>query len=442
MALPITVTNYQYYPRGPFVSSSGDVYLIGNGNGNAIYVHKCSDPDTGSFSPVSSGWVPDSAGATFVSQYGDILDIFRYSTTLGTLGVAVVYHRTWNMATDTWGTLTSFDPTGGTPDSTLLLQGGSGAHIVKLVGHRRSDGDIICAYTSAYTTSKGKDYSRCAGRRLPSGSSTWGSATQIGNQAPSSTNAESETIASGLVYDETNDRICAFVHAVDDSSARRIYCRAIEGSDNLDGTTPGTLTTVVTASGLTGNGLPDLGDYNDWDSVKWPVGYGACYDGTNYRVMYSDGTNVRAAKATAAATPSWSTDAVANTGANTFGGDNFHTEAYAQSSRGGQQLWASMADEVVALYSDWSTQTLRYQTWGGSSWSGWTSTGIAGTIYAASVIDRDGYYKVASVYNSSGTIYYNEYNLWASGPLELPNNKKVKNKINRSLSSAISGQLR
>lgn len=143
MALPVTISGLEVTPEAgdnasmaynpPVISSAGNVYVFGfdSTTTSQLVAFKATDP-TSSFTEQDSSNRPSGASATrewFLRQDGDVVTILWGYTNGNKVEV------TFNMATDTWGTLNLYNTNGGTNGT--------------MQEDRRADGDRIVAHDGA-----------------------------------------------------------------------------------------------------------------------------------------------------------------------------------------------------------------------------------------------------------------------------------------------------
>lgn len=160
MALPVTITGLGNGSR-PFLSSSGNVYIIGSEGSTNLAAYKATDP-TSSFSNVGTDVTTAiSINSIDVFQVGDVLHVVTYL--YFNSDNRVIYH-TFNMSSDSW-TISNE-----TVKGTYSRAFGTGAE-----GHAsitvRSDGDVIVLYPGEPAASMGTDYERAKYARREGG--TW-----------------------------------------------------------------------------------------------------------------------------------------------------------------------------------------------------------------------------------------------------------------------------
>lgn len=148
---------------GPFASSTDAVYLVGCTTTTTISIAVSADPDTTAFALFPVSWEPfagRSVHSLWVVQRGDILH-FCVQMEMTTSGLLCVY-RTFDMATNTWGTVETVKPT---LTNAYIQLAGKAAMVI------RSDGSIVVMYT-VHVRAGGQDYARIR-YAIRSTSGTW-----------------------------------------------------------------------------------------------------------------------------------------------------------------------------------------------------------------------------------------------------------------------------
>jgi hypothetical protein len=219
--------------NGPFISSAGNVYVIGIEGTNVVY-YKATDPTSSFAAGVTMFGHTSSMASVHAHQVGDTLYVVGAGLTTGP--AAQVSGRSLDMSTDT---LEASSHAHGT--TTPINYGCAVA--------RRSNGDLISFHNIAGVTNMGKTYGRVAARRRSSGS--WGATTDIGFGSTATTQ-QSESVDSALLA--SSDRVHLFwtrgatVQGASNSSF--IMGRCVKSTDNLGGTAPATAAYTVSSQAL------------------------------------------------------------------------------------------------------------------------------------------------------------------------------------------------
>ena len=206
---------------GPFISSAGNVYVLGRDSATAQGTFwKATDP-TVSFTKDSLSGLSVSYSVA-AHQVGDMLHVAAASS-------SAVYYTTLNLATDTWaGNLIV-----AAPASPWAVN--AGCAVVK----RSTGGDVIVFYNTAGVTNMGKTYSRIAARRSAGGTAAFGAETTI-DIAPITTTQQSESVDCAVLG--TSDRIHLFWTIGNGTAGQpsNALQRTVKSTDNLNGTQPAT----------------------------------------------------------------------------------------------------------------------------------------------------------------------------------------------------------
>lgn len=145
MALPVVVdaslllSDTNHY-NGPFVSAAGAVYVVG-AISSSLSVHKADDPEV-SWSQVGTQSLGGAPSSIWVVQNGDVLHCLTVRSG------ATVSYAAFNMATDTWSVTLE------TVDTLFTVAAYHGSLAV------RSDGTVVAFYGSAQETVMGTNYQR------------------------------------------------------------------------------------------------------------------------------------------------------------------------------------------------------------------------------------------------------------------------------------------
>src|SRR5215471_1299604 len=245
MALPTTLTNYAWSAdgvqwAGPFISSAGNVYVIGPKTSSSTLCYwKATDPTSSFTGPTSFGGVGTSTiyTATNAHQVGDVLHI---TTTAGS--GSTMYYYTLDMSTDTTASVTIASTTGYT-------------NYASGIAKRSTGGDVIVAQNYFGVVNMGKTYGRIQARRI-AGGTTVGAVTDIGIGAAATT-AQAESIDSVVLA--SSDRVHIFWSQGNATagSATTIIGRCVKSSDNLDGTSPATASYNVSTTAVASVNVDD-----------------------------------------------------------------------------------------------------------------------------------------------------------------------------------------
>lgn len=176
-ALPSTARTESHF-CGPFLSSGGDHYVVGNDDTNDILnVHKSANPDTTAFVAQDTAGQPNvgfEINDHAATQVGDTLYIAHIHTdTSGMSDVLVVEYHVFSLSSDTWTTV-SETVHGGIADNDFGLE-----HVA-IATRTGSDTNfnVVVAYTAPADASMGTDYARIS-YKVRNG--TWGSEQSLDN---------------------------------------------------------------------------------------------------------------------------------------------------------------------------------------------------------------------------------------------------------------------
>lgn len=226
MPLPVTLTNYNpaqdgvgYW--GPFISSAGNVYVVGKANVSAAFgwgVWKATDPTT-AFTLTNRGGSTSNSHIMSAYQVGDVIHC------IGSGNFSVGYHR-YSMATDAWLV------------SELQLEVTGAVNAGGFVVPRAAGSDVISFHNIPGVTSMSKTYGRIAARRSVGGTAAFGAATQIG-LTPLSTALQSESVDAAVLG--ASDRVHLFwTRDALTVTTSALMHRCVKSTDNLNGTSPAT----------------------------------------------------------------------------------------------------------------------------------------------------------------------------------------------------------
>src|SRR5262252_7646906 len=391
MALPTTLTSYAGAPDGiawvgPFISSAGNVYVLGYNSGSTrLSYWKATDP-TSSFTETSiaTGQVVNSIAA---HQVGDVVHV------IAGYGSGQYSYVTLNMATDTTGSLQIV--AGLTPKN---YSGG--------IAKRSTGGDVIVFYNATGQTVMGKTYGRVAAKRI-AGGTTAGAVTTIG-LAPTDTTTQQVESVDSVVF-ASSDRVHLFWSQGNATagSASTLFGRCVKSSDNLDGTAPATAAYTISAAALASVNV---------DDAMRTSGQSFCSAGGVLMLPYeTSGLAGNTATATDADTPSWS--AVSNNAGTITVGAVGNTNRCAR--------WGGAPFDGTNKYATWALTTTGpyYSADTGSGWSAGTriNTGDTSvTNVSANIFQRGTNIVLALVYDSSGTWLYDEVVLRAAAAGQVP----------------------
>jgi len=391
MALPTTLTSYAWSVDGiawvgPFISSAGNVYVLGYNSGSTrLSYWKATDP-TSSFTETSiaTGQVVNSIAA---HQVGDVVHV------IAGYGSGQYVYVTLDMSTDTTGSLQI--TAGLTPKN---YSGG--------IAKRSTGGDVIVFYNATGQTVMGKTYGRVAAKRI-AGGTTAGAVTTIG-LAPTDTTTQQYESVDGAVL-ASSDRVHLFWTQGNATagSSDTLKGRCVKSSDNLDGTAPATAAYNVSTSTLATGAV---------DGPQHDAGQAFLSSGNVIGLPMYSGTTPALATASDADTPTWSVGGVASTGAN--------PGAIGNTARCGR-LAGAPYDGTNKAYG-WVDQfsinhnPMYDQDTGSGFGTDQTIASVAAVGMSANVYTRAGNVVLAVVYDSSGTYVYNEVVLRAAAAGQVP----------------------
>lgn len=168
MALPASLSGLStdVATVGPFISSTGNVYVIGKNSSTTykLQAQKSSDPSSVAFSAV--GTDPTHADTTFVTmwisafQVGDVIHVGW--TVNSTINGTRVSYTSFNMSTDTWASVELVQ-------SAMATAGASNANAWQNSILRRSDGTTVILYQGPRAAVMSVNYSRVVYARRTTG---------------------------------------------------------------------------------------------------------------------------------------------------------------------------------------------------------------------------------------------------------------------------------
>lgn len=381
MALPTTISGI-YWPNdgiaylGPFISSLGNVYVVGGmvSSSTSADIWKATDP-TSSFTSIGGivGTGSTSLESISACQFGDTLYVAVQEAASG--GVA---HRPYNMATDTAGT--SRVHSSGVP-----INGGVA------IARRSTGSDVILFHNVAGVVNMGKTYGRVQAVRY-AGGVTAGALTDIGIGSAATTQ-QAESVDSAILTSSDRVQLLWTRGNATAGSPSDIYGRCVKSSDNLDGTSPATAeyraapingvrSSVAVDDAMHLSGQPFFSGstlaipYID-NSAKQSLITGTDADSMTFVNWGSISTN--AISALAAGT----SDAVARIGGSPWDGSNKNV------------VWidAALADPMYDKDTFGTDQTIEATT---------------ATFVSANVYQRGSSVVLAVIYDKAGTWVYNE----------------------------------
>lgn len=371
MALPTTLTGFAWPSDGiawvgPFISSSGNVYIMTaqqyDAGGGTYYIDlhvwKASDP-TSSFTltryHISAGSSSTFTIKTFsANQVGDVVYVILEHLTSGS-NVQAYVCRSFDMSSDTLAGNISFGNS-----SAFTPVNASGA-IVK----RSTGSDWIVAYNTTGVTNMGKTYGRIAARRVSGGTSV-GAETQIGI-LPSATTQQAESIEGAVLG--SSDRVHIFWSqgASSLNNYWPVFQRTVKSTDNLDGTAPATASqSILSAYWNTAGAIDDvvrsIGQpfVSSGGVIGFPCDY---FTGVSQRLGYM--------YATSADTPSWTLDTL-------IGSSTVHTQAIGNTDRVSILGGAPWDGTTKTLTMRVSTGNVYYHKNTGSGWGAATAFTLTG----------------------------------------------------------------
>ena len=384
MALPTTISGIGFhqppYRSGKlvFISSTGNVYIIGLDSTNSYIVRamKATDP-TSSFSEVDSANRPVTTSPTVgvaaidVYQVGDVLHIVTQGSSSPSL--ALFYH-TFNMATDSW-VIT---------DETIKSST-TGSDGTCYISVRETDSKPIVFYVGDTVNNMGAKQRVRLARKDAGG---W--TVDIAVDTNTAVN-----FGVGLLVQGSSGRMhCLFSDFTNDD----VYQRCYRSNDAFE-TFPSAFDTTAVATTTT--------------NLKFGL-QAVIYDSggtTKVRVPYTDsGGTVSVAKFDSADTPSISVDTATADNSPYQSGD-LHTPFI--------HLLVAKGTDLYLLYPRASDNDLYSDV--NSNDGGWgTDTEIwdAVTIrrISANVYIRNGNYTLAYIVDNNATVQYNEYDLGSAVP--------------------------
>jgi hypothetical protein len=383
--LPMPLTSYTWPTHGigwvgPFISSTGNVYVLGF-SGTNVQMWKATDP--ASAFTAQTAWGVAAATSINVHKVGDVLHVIvGYST--------AVEYRPWSMASDTW-TQTALTVATVTPVN-------SGVAIAK----RSTGSDVIAFYNTAGVVNMGKTYGRIAARRSAGGTAAFGAQTDIGI-GTAATTLQPESVDSVLLA--SSDRIHLFwtLGNASASTASSVRGRCVKSTDNLGGTSPATAAYNVSTD--------SLGNVAAVEQVIHSSGQAFLSSGNVIAVPFCTGAVgiVAVATATDADTPTWSTTNVSSSAPLTtaVGATNRNARLGGAPYDGTNKTVAWIDGSLTDPYYDKDT---------GSGFG--TDTEIIQVTAAqisSNVFTRGTNVVLASVYDNSGAFVYDEIILRTSG---------------------------
>ena len=360
MALPTTISDVSFpdqnYFVGPFKSSAGVFYTVLRvaTAPSSLKVFKATDP-TDSF-PSSYIW---NVGSNVISlwsyQVADVLHVVAQTAAFN------VYYRTFNMATDTWGTEETIETIASTGDTSPI------ACSVAV----RDDGDVVVLYQGGWDKIMGTNYGRVDYARKEGGSWT------VAQDVTADTGTGVHYYA-GVVVKGASDRMHFFFEKGTSVATHRSLA-----SDNTLDTKIEYDTTVETSTNYVH--VPGVSYV---DTVR------------KVRVPYRDNSGkLSIAKFDSGANPTITTDVDASD-VSTYTPNSFPA--------------ACLANDGTTLHLTYAHTTLQWLYHDKNSGSGWgTDTQLlAVTInrISSNVYDRQGQ-KLAYVYDDGGTVKYNELDI-------------------------------
>lgn len=325
MAFPTTITGLVSPVSQPFISSGGNVYVIGTDSTTTskIRAFKATDP-TSSFSNVGTD-ISVTGGNTIeglaVYQTGDNLHVVTCGSS--TIGDVDLYFHIFSMSSDSWTTSNEV-----IKDTYAI----AASAIPREVGISiRSDGDTIVIYNGPKVANMGTDRGRVYYARRESGSWTVDVALDNGGATD---------WQSGGVVIGSSDRMHFFFY---DQDAGDMYQRALTSANSLE-TFPASFDTAITASNGAQTYLGTSYDASGTQKVRYPY-------------IPSSLTEMKSAKLDSADAPTVSADSDI-TGASGVGGGNYDSSF----SANGTTLWHTFVDNVSDIYTQsnandggWST---------------------------------------------------------------------------------------
>ena len=170
MALPTTITGINTSPAciGPFISSGGNVYLIGY-TGSKPQAQKATDPTT-SFSAVGTDPTPGGTGLIVTLAAYQVGDTIHVAGGRGGTG-ATYFYLTFDMSSDAW-VLNETIITGINPFTSTSADPTAISLVV------RSGGEVDAFFNGARVANMGNSYAQTYYSRR-TGVNTWSAATQV-----------------------------------------------------------------------------------------------------------------------------------------------------------------------------------------------------------------------------------------------------------------------
>lgn len=396
MALPTVLSTFSWpvYGQGylgPFISSAGNVYVLGGdtGNFNEPALWKATDPTT-SFTRGTVWTDPGGNSSLFAHQVGDVIHVFTQGQPSGTPSIL---YRAYNMATDTWGTSRS--------QSIVTVP-----VVHSCAGAARSTGsDVIIFYNAPGVVNMGKTYGRVAARRI-AGGTTFGAETAIGIALLATTN-NTESVEAAVLG--TSDRVHLFWNQ--STTSHVLNQRTVKSSDNLDGTSPATAQQNVTSTmSLTFTlatadqpvriaspaFMSSAGEISITSPGYW-TGSGLTLNANLYRTY-----------GTSADTISWASAEKITADANPFVKHGaFGSSLFYDIYRMGGTVYDGT--DRYTVWVDMANSDVYYDVNTGSGWGTDTQL-VAGTMAFVSIniFQRGSNIVLAMVYDQSGTWYYDE----------------------------------
>ena len=365
MAFPTTITGITLATGGivPYISSGGNVYLIGKStaNANKIRAFKATDP-TSSFSNVGTDPTV-TALSTLISvatfQVGDVIHVATIDDTAIT-SINIQYHK-FDMSTDTWTLVNEAVVTAYAEAATGDVDNSAAITV-------RSNGDVILLYNGAKAAVMGVDRERVYYARRVSGS--WTVDVAVDNAGATSWFTGSTVVGS-------SDRMHFFFQ---DGDADDAYERALTSANVLE-TFPASFDATIdaTQSHFKTQGVSYVSGANT--KVRYPL-----FDAT--------ATTLNSAKCDSADAPTMSEDSDI-TGATNPGAALYNSSFAAN----GTTLWHTFVESV----------TFDILTQSNADDAGWSATSsfYAGTVVKllTNVFTRNGDIVLAIVFGETDTKY-------------------------------------
>lgn len=390
MALPTTLTDFGWPTdgigyMGPFISSVGNVYIVGVNTADAsnasIAVWKATDP-TSSFTKIATSNVGAAAfpcQALSATQLGDVLHIVTCATNQ-------LCTRSFGFSTDSFSGFGGGVSSGAFGSLSGVVNGGAFSVV------RSTGGDRIVFANAPGVVNMGKTYGRICAARASANGATLGTTTAIGIGLAATT-AQAESVDSAILTSSDRVQLLWTRGNATAGSPSDIYGRCVKSSDNLDGTSPATAeyraapingvrSSVAVDDAMHLSGQPFFSGstlaipYID-NSAKQGLITGTDADSMTFVNWGSISTN--AISALAAGT----SDAVARIGGSPWDGSNKNV------------VWidGALADPMYDKDTFGTDQTIEATT---------------ATFVSANVYQRGSSVVIAVVYDKAGTWVYNE----------------------------------